>query len=121
MVLLADLFMYNDRHNEANGEDNTDGITWNFSNNYGVEGPRREYKKFAKLKMEKCNSYDASCTRVPMILSEMSFEFTGRNNNAYCQDNEIDGLIGKMLRDIERNSFCTEYTSLRKSIQLLQE
>ena len=43
---LADLFMYNDRHNEANGEANADGNQWNYSNNYGEEGPSR--KKFIR-------------------------------------------------------------------------
>ena len=43
---LADLFMYNDKHNDDNGENNRDGNLWNFSNNYGVEGPtRRKYIK----------------------------------------------------------------------------
>lgn len=34
--------MYNDKHNEENGEQNLDGSSWNFSNNYGVEGPTRK-------------------------------------------------------------------------------
>lgn len=56
---LADLFMYNDKHNEENGEQNLDGSSWNFSNNYGVEGPTQKalYQCAAEIKLEKCGSY----------------------------------------------------------------
>lgn len=89
---LADLFMYNDRHNEANGENNTDGNPWNFSNNYGIEGPtRKKYiKNIRDLKWRNAIMMLFLAQGVPMIWAgdEMGNTQMG-NNNAYCQDNEI--------------------------------
>lgn len=89
---LSDLFMYNDRHNEDNGEDNLDGTMWNFSNNYGVEGPTR--KKFISevrdLKWRNAMLMLLLAQGVPMIWEGDEFgNSQNGNNNAYCQDNEI--------------------------------
>lgn len=89
---LADIFMYNDRHNEANGENNLDGPSWNFSNNYGFEGPTR--KKFIRdirnLKWKDAMMLLFLAQGVPMIMAgdEICNSQEG-NNNAYCQDNPI--------------------------------
>ena len=66
---LADLFMYNDRHNEANGEDNLDGNGWNFSNNYGVEGPtkKRYINKLRKLKWRNSMAMLFLAQGVPLV------------------------------------------------------
>lgn len=89
---LADLFMYNDRHNEANGEDNFDGNPWNFSNNYGVEGPTRKryIRSIRSLKWRNAMMMLFLAQGVPMIWAgdEISNSQEG-NNNAYCQDNPI--------------------------------
>ena len=89
---LADLFMYNDRHNEANGEDNLDGNGWNFSNNYGVEGPtkKRYINKLRKLKWRNSMAMLFLAQGVPLVWSgdEISNSQQG-NNNAYCQDNPV--------------------------------
>lgn len=89
---LADLFMYNDKHNDANGENNQDGNSWNFSNNYGVEGPtRRKYiKSLRGLKWRNAMTMLFLAQGVPMVWSgdEICNSQCG-NNNAYCQDNEI--------------------------------
>ncbi|EPX83117.1 hypothetical protein ruthe_02734 [Rubellimicrobium thermophilum DSM 16684] len=89
---LWDTLSYNDKHNEANGEDNRDGHSHNLSDNMGVEGPtddpavnaareRRARAMLATLFLSQ---------GVPMLLAgdEMG-QTQGGNNNAYCQDNEI--------------------------------
>lgn len=89
---LADLFMYNDRHNEDNGENNMDGSEWNYSNNYGVEGPTK--KKFIddirKLKWRNSVSMLFLSQGIPMLWAgdEIGNSQKG-NNNAYCQDNKL--------------------------------
>lgn len=99
---LADLFMYNDRHNEENGEDNADGNPWNFSNNYGVEGPTR--KKFvAASRMRQWRNAVLMlflAQGVPLLWSgdEMQNSQKG-NNNAYCQDNPTGWLNWKNAKN----------------------
>lgn len=89
---MADLFMYNDRHNEANGESNTDGSAWNFSNNCGIEGISQ--KKFVKAVRQKqwrnAMVMLFMAQGVPLIWEGDEFENSQKgNNNAYCQDNPI--------------------------------
>jgi glycogen operon protein len=89
---LNDLVSYNQKHNEANGEDNCDGANDNRSWNCGVEGPtddpaverlrNRQVKNFLTATMMSLG--------VPMVLMGDEVRHTQRgNNNAYCQDNEI--------------------------------
>lgn len=95
---LADLFMYNDRHNEANGENNQDGCAWNFSNNYGVEGPTRKryINALRKLKWRNSVMMLMLAQGVPLLWAgdEMGNSQQG-NNNAYCQDNATGWLNWK--------------------------
>ena len=84
--------MYNDKHNEANGEDNRDGNDYNLTNNFGVEGPTR--KKFIneirRNRMHMAFTMLMFAQGVPLIMSGDEFGTTQEgNNNAYCQDNEI--------------------------------
>jgi glycogen operon protein len=89
---LADLVSYNEKHNEANGEDNRDGNTNNLSWNYGVEGPTDDAAINAVRERQKRNFIATMLLSqgVPMLLAgdEVSRTQNG-NNNAYCQDNEI--------------------------------
>lgn len=89
---LYDLVSYNQKHNEANGEDNRDGSNENYSWNHGVEGPtddpainalrQRQIKNFAVLLLLSQGT--------PMILGGDEFMRTQLgNNNAYCQDSPI--------------------------------
>ena len=89
---LADCFMYKDKHNEANGEENKDGNDYNLTNNFGIEGPAR--KKFIKdirrNRMQMAFIMLMFGQGVPLIMSGDEFGNTQEgNNNAYCQDNEI--------------------------------
>lgn len=98
---LADLFMYNDKHNDANGENNQDGNTWNFSNNYGVEGPtRRKYiRSIRSMKWRNAMLMLFLAQGVPMLWAGDEFgNSQNGNNNAYCQDNETGWVNWKNER-----------------------
>ena len=89
---LHDLVSYNDKHNEANLEDNRDGTHDNNSWNGGVEGDTEDINVI-NLRKQLIKNYVCyllfSCG-TPMILGGDEFMRTQRgNNNAYCQDNEI--------------------------------
>ncbi|MEA2783163.1 MAG: isoamylase [Rhodospirillaceae bacterium] len=89
---LNDLVTYNDKHNEANGEDNNDGNSNNRSWNCGVEGPTDDPDINALRQRQIRNMLGTLLLSqgTPMLLAGDEF---GRsqdgNNNAYCQDNEI--------------------------------
>ncbi len=92
---LNDLVSYNDKHNEANGEDNRDGESHNRSWNCGEEGPT-ENQEINRLRAQMKRNFLATLLLsqgVPMLLAgdEISNTQNG-NNNAYCQDNEISWL-----------------------------
>jgi isoamylase len=89
---LHDLVSYNEKHNEANGEDNRDGDDHNRSWNCGVEGETDDPAVNA-LRMRQKRNFLATLfvsQGVPMLLGGDEICRTQRgNNNAYCQDNEI--------------------------------
>jgi len=92
---LQDLVSYNDRHNDANGENNEDGERDNRSWNCGVEGPTTHPTVLA-LRVRQKRNYLATLLLsqgIPMLLAgdEMGRTQCG-NNNAYCQDNEISWI-----------------------------
>jgi isoamylase len=88
---LADLVSYNEKHNEANGEDNRDGENHNLSWNCGVEGPTTD-PHILELRARQCRNLMATLMMsigVPMINGGDEVLRTQHgNNNAYCQDNE---------------------------------
>lgn len=88
---LQDLVSYNEKHNEANGEDNRDGSDNNQSWNHGVEGPTDDPEIIAAREQTKRNLMATLLLSqgVPMIGhgDELSRTQNG-NNNVYCQDNE---------------------------------
>jgi isoamylase len=89
---LADVVSYNDKHNEANGEDNRDGHGHNLSWNCGAEGPTED-PEVLTLRARQQRNFIATLLLsqgVPMLLAGDEFgRSQGGNNNAYCQDNEI--------------------------------
>ncbi|TBR57054.1 glycogen debranching enzyme GlgX [Westiellopsis prolifica IICB1] len=89
---LNDLVSYNDKHNEANGENNQDGISDNLSWNCGVEGETND-PIIDRLRQKQIKNFAAILMLsqgVPMILAGDEVRRTQKgNNNAYCQDNEI--------------------------------
>ncbi len=92
---LNDLVTYNEKHNEANGEDNKDGSSNNESWNCGVEGPTDDEEVSALRERQICNMIGTLLLSrgTPMIVAGDEFGRTqGGNNNAYCQDNDISWL-----------------------------
>ncbi|GJF06637.1 glycogen debranching protein GlgX [Pseudonocardia sp. D17] len=88
---LADLVSYNDKHNEANGEDGNDGESHNRSWNCGVEGPTDDEDVLALRARQQRNFITTLLLSqgVPMLLHGDELGRTqGGNNNVYCQDNE---------------------------------
>ncbi|MGO9080534.1 MAG: glycogen debranching protein GlgX [Streptosporangiaceae bacterium] len=92
---LADLVSYNDKHNEANGENNRDGTSDNNSWNCGTEGPAGDPDVLA-LRARQSRAMLTTLMLsfgVPMLLGGDEMGRTqGGNNNAYCQDNEMTWL-----------------------------
>jgi isoamylase len=92
---LNDLVSYNEKHNEANGEDNNDGENHNRSWNCGIEGPTDD-PEINKLRNRQKRNLLATMflsQGVPMLVAGDEFGRTQHgNNNAYCQDNEISWL-----------------------------
>jgi glycogen operon protein len=92
---LRDLVSYNDKHNDANGEDNRDGESHNRSWNSGVEGPTDDPEVNAVRARQQRNFLVTLFLSqgVPMLLAGDELGRTqGGNNNAYCQDNEVSWL-----------------------------
>lgn len=115
---LNDLFSYNEKHNEANGENNRDGNDWNLSFNCGCEG-ETDNKEILALrdKMVKNALIILFMSKgIPMILMGDECRRTQKgNNNAYCQDNEIswfDWSLPEKNRDLEK--LVSDLTFFRK-------
>ncbi|RRR46353.1 glycogen debranching enzyme GlgX [Mycolicibacter terrae] len=115
---LHDLVSYNEKHNEANGDDNTDGESHNRSWNCGVEGPSDDPDILA-LRARQMRNIMATLMLsqgTPMIAhgDEMGRTQHG-NNNAYCQDSELAWMDWSLA---EKNSdllaFTRRVTQLRK-------
>lgn len=120
---LADVYAYDVKHNEANGEDNRDGTDYNFSWNCGAEGATKK-KKILKLRSQMRKNallllFTAQGT--PMLLAGDEFGNTQEgNNNAYCQDNETGWVSWKELRaNREQFAFVKELIALRKAHPVL--
>ncbi|MBI4750881.1 MAG: glycogen debranching protein GlgX [Acidobacteria bacterium] len=97
---LADLVSYNVKHNEANGEQNRDGLDENHSWNCGVEGPTNvaEINNLRRRQMKNMAALLLLSNGVPMILAGDELGRTQQgNNNAYCQDNEISWQNWELL------------------------
>ena len=97
---LCDLYSYNQKHNETNGWNNTDGCDDNHSWNCGEEGETSNPEILRlRLKMMQNACALLMCSRgTPMFLSGDEFADTRfGNNNPYCQDNEISWLDWSLL------------------------
>jgi len=115
---LHDLVSYSDKHNEANGEDNRDGHDHNLSWNCGVEGPTDD-SVIKSLRSQQKRNFLATLffsQGVPMLLAgdEMGRTQNG-NNNAYCQDNELNWINWNLAPDDQQ---LIKFT--RRIIQILQ-
>ena len=93
--VLNDLFCYDNKHNEANGEDNRDGIDNNISTNWGAEGKTDDVtiNEIRNRSVKNALGMLFISRGTPMMLAGDEFRNTQfGNNNSYCQDNEISHL-----------------------------
>jgi len=113
---MRDLVSYNEKHNEANEEDNRDGESHNRSWNCGVEGPTDD-PEILKLRDKQVRNFLTTLflsQGVPMLVAgdEVGRTQLG-NNNAYCQDNEVS-WINWVQADEELLDFSRKLIQLRK-------
>ena len=122
---LNDTVSFNDKHNEANGEDNQDGHSDNRSWNCGVEGPSDDAEIRTLRERQKRNFLATLLFSqgTPMILAGDEFGRTQHgNNNAYCQDNEISWVDWDGIDDEGRalTEFVRKLTTLRQTLPVLR-
>jgi glycogen operon protein len=110
---LNDLVSYNLKHNQANGEDNRDGVNDNRSWNCGVEGPTNHPAVEALRNRQVKNFFTVTMLSLglPMILMRDEVRRTQNgNNNAYCQDSETSWFDWRLLR---------KYPGIHRFVRLL--
>jgi isoamylase len=117
---VQDLVSYEHKHNEANGEDNRDGMDENYSRNWGTEGPTdsprtRRHRERMKRNLLATVVFSQG---VPMLLHGDELGRTqGGNNNAYCQDNEVSWVnwnlspADRTLLDFVRNAIAIRHAN----------
>src|SRR6185437_9860081 len=129
---LNDVVTYNDKHNEANGEQNNDGASQNHSWNCGAEGPTddAEVNRLRARQLRNLLGTLLLSQGTPMLLAGDEFARTQNgNNNAYCQDNEISWLNwdiqdkGKRLTEYVRRiiGYRHKFPILRRNLFLTGE
>ncbi|MGH8503189.1 MAG: glycogen debranching protein GlgX [Gammaproteobacteria bacterium] len=121
---LNDLVSYNEKHNEANGENNQDGGDDNQSWNCGVEGPTDDPEILALRARQKLNFLATLFLShgAPMLLAGDEFGQTqDGNNNVYCQDNETSWMKWNDIDDDDQllTEFVRRATELRRTQPLL--
>jgi glycogen operon protein len=122
---LNDLVSYNEKHNEANGEEGRDGTNQNCSYNYGVEG-ETEDRQIERTRVRQIKNFIATLfvsRGVPLFLGGDEFRRTQKgNNNAFCQDNETSWYNWELLqRNQEILRFTREMIAFRKRNAVLRE
>ncbi len=122
---LNDLVSYNDKHNQANLENNQDGNSNNLSWNCGAEGPTDNPAINALRERQKRNLLSTLLFSqgTPMLLAGDEFGRTQKgNNNAYCQDNEISWVDWDAITDAGRalTEFTRRLIRLRQSLPILR-
>lgn len=113
---LNDLISYNEKHNQANGENNCDGENHNHSLNFGEEGPtENEFVNQARAQQKRNFLTTLFLSQgVPMLLAGDEIGRTQQgNNNGYCQDNEIS-WINWALADNDLLNFTRKLIKIRK-------
>jgi isoamylase len=120
---LADLTLYEGKHNDANGEENRDGVSDNLARNWGAEGPSDDPTiNMMRARMRRSLLATLFCSRgVPMLLAgdELGRSQNG-NNNAYCQDNEIS-WVNWGEADSDLIAWTSALSALRRKFLSLRE
>ncbi len=115
---MLDLFSYNEKHNEANGENSRDGCNNNLSSNAGVEGPTElpHIQAFRSKQVKNAQAILLFSQGVPMLLAgDELLNTQNGNNNGYCQNNAltwIDWNLGQAKKEVLR--FVRLMIQLRK-------
>jgi isoamylase len=121
---LNDLVSYNEKHNDANGEDNRDGANDNESWNHGVEGPTDDPEIRALREQQKRNFLTTLLLSqgTPMIvMGDECGRTQNGNNNVYNQDNELSWMNWNWTEDQQTLfNFTCQLTALRRQIPLLR-
>jgi isoamylase len=122
---LNDVVSYNDKHNEANGENNRDGNSNNLCWNCGAEGPTDD-KEINRLRERQKRNMVATLffsQGTPMLLGGDEFGRTQKgNNNAYCQDNEISWVDWDGIKEEGQSliAFTRKLIRLRDCLPILR-
>ena len=121
---LHDLVSYNDKHNEANGEQNQDGANDNNSWNCGSEGPTDD-PAIRALRWQQMRNFMTTLLLsqgVPMLLAGDEICHSQQdNNNAYCQDNELTWLNWEITEEQQAwHEFVRALTHLRRTQPVFQ-
>jgi len=110
---LNDLFSFNEKHNEANGENNRDGASENYSWNCGVEGPTEDpqVERLRARQIRNAVTLNLLSVGTPMLMMGDEVKRTQLgNNNAYCQNNELSWFDW---------SLCQTHADLHRFVKLL--
>jgi len=120
---VYDVYAYDRKHNEGNGEENKDGEDYNYSWNCGFEGETSKKKVSALRARMRKNALSTVLLSqsVPMLFMGDEFGHTKQgNNNAYCQDNEISWLCWRLNKEKrEQLYFVKDLIELRRSHGIL--
>jgi glycogen operon protein len=125
-MTMHDLVSYDTKHNEANGEQNGDGQSNDYSTNYGAEGPTDKEEVNAYRERVKRSMFLSllGSLGTPMILMGDECGRTQKgNNNAYCQDNEISWFDWSLLETPAGKSlsdFVARLAKIRKDYPTLR-
>ena len=115
---MMDMVSYEEKHNEANGEENQDGTNNNCSFNCGAEGPTEDAKIIRLREQQMRNAFMMLMLSqgTPLIMAGDEFgNSQNGNNNAYCQDNEIGWVDWNALHDnFLQFSFVRDLIKFRK-------
>ncbi|QFU09191.1 Glycogen debranching enzyme [Rhodobacteraceae bacterium THAF1] len=120
---LQDTVSYNEKHNDANGEDGRDGHGENYSDNLGVEGPTKDAEiKTARARRKRNMMATLMLSQgTPMLLAGDEIgNSQGGNNNAYAQDNETS-WIDWSKADEDFHAFTRDMIAFRREHPLLRQ
>ncbi len=116
-MTLHDLVSYDTKHNQANGEQNSDGQSNDYSTNYGAEGPTDDpqinsYREGVKRAM--LVSLMGSLGTPMLLMGDECGRTQKGNNNAYCQDNELSWLDWSLLETQTGRELIRFFANLAK-------
>ncbi len=122
---LNDLVSYNDKHNDANNQDNRDGLDHNLSWNHGKEGPTKDSRIEAVRNRQVKNFIALTLMSLGTPMISMGDEVRrtqGGNNNAYCQDNPISWFDWSLLeKHQDIHQFVKRMIRLRLNLGVYRE